>query len=170
MRQRHAAIRNAEVSHVATPNHHPNTQLPPINKVLTAHPFPPRTQVRRLRLVTASPAVVAGLADGGHTGVARAQVRVFYVLRLFAHTNFVFYHSARFARWIERRGLVSNPFSSAGQQPEGGDASTTVSEGRRALRQLVSFILILVWAIRVTSCFVFRYPPVCCDRSAFRFV
>jgi hypothetical protein len=33
---------------------------------------------------------------------------------------------------------VSNPFSSAGQQPEGGDASTTVSEGRRALRQLVS--------------------------------
>ena len=44
----------------------------------------------------------------------------------------------RFARWIERRGLVSNPFSSAGQQPEGGDASTTVSEGRRALRQLVS--------------------------------
>ena len=64
---------------------------------------------------------------------------------------------------------VSNPFSSAGQQPEGGDASTTVSEGRRALRQLVSFILILVWAIRVTSCFVFRYPPVCCDRSASRF-
>ena len=126
------------MSHVATPNHHPNTQLPPINKVLTAHPFHPRTQVRRLRLVTASPAVVAGLADGGDTGVARAQVRVFYVLRLFAHTNFVFYHSARFARWIERRGLVSNPFSSAGQQPEGGDASTTVSEGRRALRQLVS--------------------------------
>jgi hypothetical protein len=41
-----------------------------------------------------------------------------------------------FARWIDaaawcekRAGTVSNPFSSAGQQPEGGDASTTVSEG-----------------------------------------
>ena len=159
MRQRHAAIRNAEVSHVATPNHHPNTQLPPINKVLTAHPFPPRTQVRRLRLVTASPAVVAGLADGGHTGVARAQVRVFYVSDCLPILTLCFITEpdsrggSNAAAWcvsyiISVCGIrltpcfvcvqVSNPFSSAGQQPEGGDASTTVSEGRRALRQLVS--------------------------------
>ena len=150
-------------SHFQIPNYHPN-------KVLTAHPSHPCTQVRRLRLVTASPAVVAGLADGRDTRVTRAQREVSFFLSIvwaISMTSCFFY---RFARWIERRGLVSNPFSSAGQQPEGGDASTTVSEGRRALRQLVSFILILVWAIRVTSCFVFRYPPVCCDRSASRFV
>ena len=136
MRQRHAAIRNAEVSihpqsHFQIPNYHPN-------KVLTAHPSHPCTQVRRLRLVTASPAVVAGLADGRDTRVTRAQREVSFFLSIvwaISMTSCFFY---RFARWIERRGLVSNPFSSAGQQPEGGDASTTVSEGRRALRQLVS--------------------------------
>ena len=136
VRQRHAAIRNAEVSihpqsHFQIPNYHPN-------KVLTAHPSHPCTQVRRLRLVTASPAVVAGLADGRDTRVTRAQREVSFFLSIvwaISMTSCFFY---RFARWIERRGLVSNPFSSAGQQPEGGDASTTVSEGRRALRQLVS--------------------------------